>query len=192
MGALTFNRVAGTQLYLADCTPTAPVVAYFIFSGSPPAQISLSDSWQTYTGYYVLLDEAPADPVQFAQTLVQFLSGGTAGRGFLWVANPNDSTQPLNVITFPVGADQTTGAPATFNFRNNILLVGEECPITLDTNNNWFVIAQPVDSNRIFFRWTGSSNRRTRSGPDVYLPLRAASGCLRFNSLTEPYLTATI
>ena len=192
MGALTFNRVAGTQLYLADCTPTAPVVGYFVFSGSPPARISLLDSWQTYSGYYLLLDIAPADPAQFAQTLIQFFSGGTAGRGFLWVANPNDTTQPLNVITLPVGADQTTGAPATFNFRNNILLVGEKCPVTLDTDNNRFVIAQPVgDNNRIILQVDfGNSNLTDAIGPEVYLPLCGdGSGCLQFQlSLTEPYL----
>jgi len=100
--------------------------------------------------------------------------------------------RPAIVIALPVAEDQTTGAPATFNFRNNILVVGGGCPITLDADNNQFAIAQPAgDNNRILLQVDfGNSNLTDAIGAAVYLPLCGAdSGCLQFQlTLTETYL----
>lgn len=199
MSPLTFNLIPGTQLYSADCGSgeagsDGPQVFYLIESSAPPPRISLLDSWRTYQGYYVFVEAGVTDPAAFARRLLQYLSGEAGGgQGFLWVFNPNDSTEPLNVIPLSVSGFQTT--PATFNFRNNILVVGYGCAITADTQNNRFVISQPsTDNNRIYLQvnW-GGATLTDAVGSTVYIPLcGAGSGCLQFQaSLIESYLDGT-
>ena len=197
MASLTFKPVTGTKyLYIADCgggLPPAgsPQVGYFLPASTqnPPTQISLAESWQDYQGYYIFLDEGLTDPALFVESLVQYLSG-IQGRAFLWIENPNDTSDPLIVTPLRFSSSQSTAAPATFAFRNNTVVIGAGCAITVDTTANQFAIAQSsTDSIYVQVDW-GATILDNAVGQTLYVPLcGATSGCLQFQvTLSETYL----
>ncbi|MGH9759370.1 MAG: hypothetical protein ACREAC_00870, partial [Blastocatellia bacterium] len=140
----------------------------------------LQDSWDKYQGYYIFIDVQLTDPALFAEIAQTFFSNQVAGTRFAWISNPNDIS--LDAITVVVDSDQTTKLVQTFNFRNDIVVMGQGCPITLDTNGNQFEFSQPVsDPNRIALQVDfGNTTLTGAVGPALYLPLCGnQSGCLR-------------
>ena len=181
MSSLTFNQLAGTPLYQADCgVGAASQVYYLLNSGNPGSTITFDDSWNTYQGTYIFTPAPIANPATFVQAYQKL---NIQNLGFAWVANPNDTQNRLNftlLVTQKVGKSHLTASSTQqFAFNNIYIIIGSNCNVNIDDQNNLFTISQ--NNSNIFFQIQPNIPQLHVIGPNLYLPLCGPqAGCLQF------------
>ncbi len=190
---MQFNQSSIPQLYFADTNSATAPQTWFLLpqnTTSPPAQISVADSWNKFTtGVYIFIDDPLTSGNQsaFAQQAWIYLGNPSLKAvRFAWFANPNAPQSGLvgNTIPLfqPVGSKAyLTSRAASFNYQNISLIVGANCAVTL-TGDDSFQIAQADSSNTSIYLTTGWGDENLFIiGSAIRLPLGGAlSGCLEF------------
>jgi hypothetical protein len=110
---MNFKRYKATLLYTVEAQPdsTPGFLAYLLCDepGEPPALISVTESWETYKGYYLFLRDAPQDMDSFAAAIEQELEPTEpAHTGFAWVNYSNDDRK-LGTIDLIATIEQSGG-----------------------------------------------------------------------------------
>jgi hypothetical protein len=153
---------------------------------SNPPTISLDDSWnqpQYKEGSYIFLDQPITDMTAFANSFLG--SSVFAAARFAWINDPNST---LTGPALMLDGNDKTGDLETFTFANNqniSLAIGGSCQVSLDSNNDRFLIAQPSPYQSIYL--SGNGGTPLYVGQTLYLPVAAGvSGCLQFQiEMTE-------
>lgn len=137
---IIFKPYQSTRLYEPDSnSPTgAGYFAYFFWKqpNELPKEISISDSWDRYIGFYLFLREAPTEKnmQDFITKLDEYLKDADASHtGFLWIEYLN-STQHFKVVsavTTNAGQQVLLAKDMQFDFRNYSLPLKQLAPVQI-------------------------------------------------------------
>ena len=108
---MNFKQYKATLLYTSESQPdSTPGFLAYLLCDEPdeaPALISVSESWETYKGYYLFLRDAPQDMDAFAAAIEQELEPtDPAHTGFAWV-NYSDADSKLGTIDLIATIEQS-------------------------------------------------------------------------------------
>lgn len=195
MSTIQFNRIS-EQYAIFKATPISGGAAadadqpqvIFLTPGRGHGQtLSLDDSWLIGSGRYIFMDQPLADPDTFAANF--WASNPPAGVRFAWIRNPNENTSNFIGPRVSLGTQNITNDSTTFSFEyatNTSLSIEPGCGVTLDSQNDRFIIGQPAGNQAAYLKGNQGTPLYVVA-QEIYLPLAGtSSGCLQFQvSLTE-------
>jgi hypothetical protein len=137
---IRFIPYPSTRLYKPDSSSPsgAGYFAYFLWKQPDelPQEITISDSWHTYLGFYLFLREAPTENnlQDFITRLDEYLKDAAVEHtGFLWIEYLN-STQYFKVVAAVAtnaGENVLLAKDMQFDFRNYSLPLKQLAPVQI-------------------------------------------------------------
>ncbi len=174
--AASFTKASGEALWLLDPQPAACRVVFAPFEdATPPATLTLAESWSKYQGTYAFTPAAASLDAAFADRLATFV-GLRPGTRLAWVANPNDDARAWDAATIALGPSGTTNGLAPVALNNISLWIGAGCAIAPDTSGDALVLTPPAGGA---YLTTGSGAATLPVGAPLAVPFEADhAGCL--------------
>jgi hypothetical protein len=182
--AATFSQPSGAALWSLDDGPVTCVVAYAPFDPGPvpTSGVSLSDTWSTYPGTYVVLPAGTTLGSTLAASLATYLGWRTQGTArFTWIANPTADPHDWVAPTLAFDGSMTTGLNG-IGLRNLALWIGARCAAAPDSEGDAVVltvaegaVSLTADFGAITFPATGSTLSIPFSGPQAGCIVTAAA-----------------
>ena len=139
----TFTLETGAVVWTLDGGPSTALIAFAPFNphGVPTSAVSLSDTWSTYPGTYLVLPPGTALGTTLAQSLASFLAWRTpASIRFAWIANPTADPRSWSACTLGFAGEATSGSNGIV-LRNLALWIGGGCAAAPDSPGDAIVLA---------------------------------------------------
>ena len=184
------QSAAGSRLYFAaDDTGTRRTLLYLLPPGGSlaPAEIGFADSWTTFGGAYLFLEQplATGGETRFAASAAAFLADRRLqGARFVWFDLPDGSglLTGTSVAVAQTATSAVTGFPVPFRFQNVSLELAAGAAVTADTAACTFTFQQQAGpagaSLRFAAGWGGVAVGNVVS--NLLLPLAGPlAGCLQ-------------
>lgn len=171
---IRFIPFQATRLYQPDSNSPAGAgyFAYFLWKQPEqlPQEITIAESWDKFTGFYLFLREAPSENnmQDFITKVTDYLKDANAQHtGFLWIDYIN-ATQHFNVATTVItnsGEQVLLAADTQFDFRNYSLPLKQLAPVQITEEGQGNIIGFTFE----YPAYEGAP--KPRKSFDIQLPL---------------------
>jgi hypothetical protein len=134
-----FEQIAGTQLYETPAASCKGWAAYLLPSGTLPDKISIDDSLNVYSGFYLFAWQRPpildTDPASFVSAAETYLAAyGTLNRAAFWLQSVTASGQNMFGPMPAFGFQFSQNTQGYFVLQSNL-------NAALGSNLNFFVLS---------------------------------------------------